>query len=84
MKRWQVYAKKSIISMLTDFCEVHPFHPSFSIYVIDFQLVNNDTPFFETHLIADSPPSVNPYSADLVTVDRIKNSLQYWQSQQWY
>jgi len=22
MKRWQVYAKKSIISMLSDFCEV--------------------------------------------------------------
>jgi hypothetical protein len=25
MKRWQVYAKKSIISMLSDFCEVQEF-----------------------------------------------------------
>jgi hypothetical protein len=42
------------------------------------------TPFYETHLIPESPPPVNPYSVDLETVDRIKNSSQYWQSQQWY
>jgi len=42
------------------------------------------TPFYENLLIADSPPPVNPYSVDLETVDRIKNSPQYWQSQQWY
>jgi uncharacterized protein YprB with RNaseH-like and TPR domain len=43
-----------------------------------------DTPFYETHLIEESPPPVIPYSVDLETVDSIKNSSHYWQSQQWY
>ena len=42
------------------------------------------TPFYENLLIADSPPPVNLFSVDLETVDRVKNSPQYWQSQQWY
>jgi uncharacterized protein YprB with RNaseH-like and TPR domain len=42
------------------------------------------TPFYDKLLIADAPMQVNPYSVDLETVDRIKNSPQYWQSQQWY
>jgi hypothetical protein len=42
------------------------------------------TPFYDTHLIPDSPPPVNPYNVDLETVDRVKNSPLYWQSQQWY
>ena len=52
--------------------------------VTAYNMKLRDTPFYETHLIADSPPPVNPYSTDLATVDRIKNSPQYWQSQQWY
>jgi hypothetical protein len=43
-----------------------------------------DTPFYDTHLIEEPTPPVNPYSADLQTVDKIKRSSQYWQSQQWY
>ena len=49
-----------------------------------YNLKLRQTPFYETHLIEDPTLSVNPYIADLVTVDRIKNSSQYWQSQQWY
>jgi hypothetical protein len=55
-----------------------------NLMVTAYNLELKDTPFYETHMIADSPPQVNPYSTDLATVDRIKNSPQYWQSQQWY
>ena len=55
-----------------------------NLIVTAYNLKLKDTPFYETHMIADSPPQVNPYSTDLATVDRIKNSSQYWQSQQWY
>jgi uncharacterized protein YprB with RNaseH-like and TPR domain len=43
-----------------------------------------DTPFYETYLIEDPTLPVNPFRVDLATVDKIKNSSQYWQSQQWY
>jgi len=36
------------------------------------------TPFYEKFLIADSPPSANPFSADLETIDRIKGRSQQW------
>jgi hypothetical protein len=49
--------------------------------VTAYNMKLKDTPFYETHLIEEPTPPVNPYSADLVTVDRIKNSSQYWQSQ---
>ena len=55
-----------------------------NLMVTAYNMKLKDTPFYEAHMIADSTPSVNPYSADLATVDRIKNSPQYWQSQQWY
>ena len=55
-----------------------------NLMVTAYNLKLRQTPFYETHMIADSPPQVNPYSTDLATVDRIKNSPQYWQSQQWY
>ena len=55
-----------------------------NLMVTAYNMKLKDTPFYETHMIADSPPLVNPYSADLAMVDRIKNSPQYWQSQQWY
>ena len=42
------------------------------------------TPFYENLLIADSPPPVNLFSADLETVDKIKRSQQYWQSLNYY
>jgi hypothetical protein len=52
--------------------------------VTAYNMKLKDTPFYETHLIAESPPPGNPFRADLATVDRVKNSPQYWQSQQWY
>ena len=43
------------------------------------------TPFYENLLITETlRPPVNPYRVDLATVDRIKTSPQYWQSQPWY
>ena len=55
-----------------------------NLMVTAYNLKLKDTPFYETHLIADSPPPANPYSVDLATVERIKNSSQYWEYQQWY
>jgi uncharacterized protein YprB with RNaseH-like and TPR domain len=55
-----------------------------NLMVTAYNLKLKDTPFYENHLIADSPPPANPFKVDLETVDRIKNSSQYWQSQQWY
>ena len=55
-----------------------------NLLVTAYNMKLKDTPFYDTHLITDSPPPVNPYSVDLETIDRVKNSPQYWQSQQWY
>ncbi len=55
-----------------------------NLMVTAYNLKLKDTPFYETHLIPDSPPPVNPYSVDLETVDGIKNSPQYWQSLNYY
>ncbi len=55
-----------------------------SLMVTAYNMKLKDTPFYEKLLIPDSPPPANPFRADLETVDRIKNSPQYWQSQQWY
>ena len=55
-----------------------------NLMVSAYNIKLRQTPFYETHLIEDPVSPVNPYSADLATVDRIKNSSQYWQSQQWY
>ena len=43
-----------------------------------------DTPFYDTHLIEEPTLPGNPFRADLATVDRIKNSSQYWSMLQWY
>jgi uncharacterized protein YprB with RNaseH-like and TPR domain len=42
------------------------------------------TPFYDTHLIEEPTLPGNPFGADLETIDRIKGSSQFWQSQQWY
>jgi len=54
-----------------------------NLMVTAYNLKLKDTPFYETHLIADSAPPVNPYIVDLETVDKIKRIPQYWQLQQW-
>jgi uncharacterized protein YprB with RNaseH-like and TPR domain len=55
-----------------------------NLMVTAYNIKLRQTPFYETHLIEEPTPPVNPYIADLATVDRIKNSSHYWQSQQWY
>jgi len=55
-----------------------------NLMVTAYNMKLKDTPFHETHLIEESPPPVNPFIVELATVDRIRNSSQYWQSQQWY
>jgi len=55
-----------------------------NLIVTAYNIKLKGTPFYETHLIEDPIFPVNPFIADLATVGKIKNSSQYWQSQQWY
>jgi len=55
-----------------------------NLMVTAFNMKLRRTPFYETHLVEEPTLPVNPFRVDLATVDRIKNSSQYWQSQQWY
>jgi hypothetical protein len=55
-----------------------------NLMVTAYNMKLKQTPFYEKLLIADSTTPANPFRADLETVDRIKNSPQYWKSQQWY
>ncbi len=59
---------------------------SFDVPFIEnyYNIKLKDTPFYETHLIEDVSLPGNPFRVDLATIDKIKNSSQYWQSQQWY
>lgn len=43
-----------------------------------YNMKHKNTPFYERLLVAESAPPANPFRADLGTVDRIKNSSQYW------
>ena len=54
-----------------------------NLMVTAYNMKLKDTPFYEIHLIEEPTPPVNPFSADLATVDRIRNSSQYWSSGQW-
>ena len=54
-----------------------------NLLVTAYNMKLKDTPFYDTHLIEDPVLPVNPFRADLATVDRIKSSTQYWQSQSW-
>jgi uncharacterized protein YprB with RNaseH-like and TPR domain len=55
-----------------------------NLMVTAYNMMLKDTPFYENLLIEESPPPANPLRTDLETVDRIKNSSQYWSLQQWY
>ena len=55
-----------------------------NLMVTAYNLKLRDTPFYKSHCIQESTPPSNPFRVDLSTVDRIKNSSQYWSSQQWY
>jgi uncharacterized protein YprB with RNaseH-like and TPR domain len=54
-----------------------------NLMVTAYNLKLKETPFYDNLLIEESTPPVNPHRADLATVDRIKNSSQYWSSGQW-
>ena len=54
-----------------------------NLMVTAYNLKLRDTPFYESHCIRESTPPPNPFRVDLTTVDRIKNSSQYWSSLQW-
>jgi hypothetical protein len=43
-----------------------------------------ETPFYDNLLIENSITPVNPFRADLATIDRINSSSQFWASGQWY
>ena len=55
-----------------------------NLMVTAYNMKLKETPFFDNLLIDESTPPVNPLSADLATIDKIKNSSQYWASGQWY
>jgi uncharacterized protein YprB with RNaseH-like and TPR domain len=55
-----------------------------NLMVTTYNMKIKETPFYKKLLIEESPPPANPFRADLATVDRIKYSSQYWQTQQWY
>jgi uncharacterized protein YprB with RNaseH-like and TPR domain len=55
-----------------------------NLMVVAYNMKLKDTPFYETHLIAESLPPANPLRVDLETVERIKNTSQYWQSLNYY
>jgi uncharacterized protein YprB with RNaseH-like and TPR domain len=55
-----------------------------NLMVTSYNFKLKQTPFYEKLLITESTPPVNPHRVDLGTVEKIKRSPQYWQSQQWY
>jgi len=55
-----------------------------NLMVTAYNMKLKETPFFDNLLIEESTPPVNPLSADLATIDRIKSNSQYWASGQWY
>ena len=55
-----------------------------NLMVTAYNMKLRETPFYDNLLIEESTPPVNPFRADLATIDRIKSSSQYWTSGQWY
>ena len=55
-----------------------------NLTVTAYNMKLTKTPFPDNLLIEESRPPVNPLSADLATIDKIKSSSQYWASGQWY
>ena len=47
-----------------------------NLIVTAYNMKLKDTPFYETHLVEEPTLPGNPYSTDIATVDRIKNSSQ--------
>jgi uncharacterized protein YprB with RNaseH-like and TPR domain len=54
------------------------------LIVTAYNLKLRQTPFYDSHLIAETTPPANPFRADLATIDGIKGGSQFWTSGQWY
>lgn len=54
------------------------------LLVTAYNLKLRQTPFYDSHLIAETTLPANPFKADLATIDRIKTSSHFWTSGQWY
>jgi hypothetical protein len=55
-----------------------------TLIVTAYNMKLKETPFYESHCIEEPTLPGNPFIADLGTVDKIKNSPQYWLLDQWY
>jgi uncharacterized protein YprB with RNaseH-like and TPR domain len=55
-----------------------------SLMVTAYNLKLRQTPFYASHLIEEPSVPVNPFSADLTTVDRIKHGSSYLSQRGWY
>ena len=55
-----------------------------NLMVAAYNIKLRNTPFYDNLLIEGSITPANPFRADLATIDKIKNSSQFWASDQWY
>ena len=55
-----------------------------NLMVTAYNMKLKETPFLDNLLIEEPTPPVNPLSADLATIDRIKSGAQHWNSGQTY
>ena len=55
-----------------------------NLMVTAYNMKIRETPFYDNLLIEDSITPSNPFTADIATIDRIKNSSGYWQTGHWY
>jgi len=55
-----------------------------SLMVTAYNMKLKNTPFYDNLLIEESAPPINPFRADLATIDKIKGSSQYGSPGQWY
>ena len=55
-----------------------------NLMVTAYNLKLRQTPFYDSHSIAETAPPANPFRADIASIDRVKSSSQFWTSGQWY
>jgi uncharacterized protein YprB with RNaseH-like and TPR domain len=53
-----------------------------NLMVTAYNLKLRQTPFYDSHLIAETTAPANPFRADLTTIDKIRSSSQSWASGQ--
>jgi len=55
-----------------------------NLIVTAYNMKLKETPFYESHFIEEPTLPENPFGTDFGTVDKIKNSPQYWLLDKWY